>query len=488
MSATSTLTRKLGLWATISIVAGSVIGSSIFMKPSTMAAQLGSPMIMLGVWIFGGAISMIGASINAEIGAMMPVTGGQYVFFKKMYGDFFAYLYGWASFSVINTASIAAIAFIFSQYTEVFIHLPRFSTSTEHLITIHLPFLGNLFPLENAGVKSLTIILVVLLTGINARSVQASGRVQILFSAAKIIALLIMIGMIFFSGKGDAHHFVQNSSSFNHHPWVLIGGMVAALSGAFAAYDGWNNIGFVAGEINNPQKNIPRALFIGLGICILLYVLTSQAYLYMLPIDEMAKSNLVATDAVTKIVGPMGVGLIAFMVMLSTFGATNGNILACTRITFAMAQEGMFFRKYGAVHPRFNTPSKALWLHTMLICCFILTGSFDMLTDLFVFITWIFYGFAAFGIFILRRKMPDAERPYKAWGYPILPLFFVGFSLFYFVITLYTDITNYIDGKTPFISSVFGLLLTAAGIPLYFFFKKRYPHAEIISGTDQSSR
>ena len=469
----ASLTRKLGLWTTVSIVAGSVIGSSIFMKPAVMAGQLGSPLLLVVVWIAAGVISMMGAAVNAEIGAMLPVTGGQYVFFQKMYGDFFAYLYGWAAFAVINTASVAAIAFIFSQYAEYFIHLQRFAAAIEHSWQINLPFIGQLYPLENAGVKSLTILLILLLTWINCRSVKAGGRVQLLFSAAKIIALLMMVIMIFFSGKGNTHNFIQASSSVHLGGLALVGGIIAAMSGAFAAYDGWNNIGFVAGEIKEPGKNIPKGLFIGLGICILLYVLTNQAYLYILPIDTMAKSSLVATDALNPVMGNVGAGLIALLVMISTLGCTNGNILACPRVTFEMANRGYFFSSTGKVHPKYQTPSNAIWLHTLITCLFVLTGSFDMLTDLFVFVTWIFYGFGAFGVFILRKKMPDAERPYKVRGYPWVPLIFVLFTAFYFVMTLYTDINNYITGKTHFINSVFGLVLVLAGVPLYFYFKKK---------------
>ncbi len=471
MSTPTTLSRKLNLWATISIVAGSVIGSSIFMKPAVMAGQLGSPLLLLFVWIFAGAISMMGAAINAEIGAMLPVTGGQYVFFQKMYGNFFAYIYGWACFAVINTASVASIAYIFAQYAEYFFTFPRFLPAVEHYWQLNLPFMGQLYPLENIGVKTVTILVVALLTWVNSLSVKGGGSVQVLFSAIKVAALVLMIGIIFFSDKGSMHHFIEPSQHTGLKGWGVLAGIVAALSGAFAAYDGWNNIGFVAGEVKDPKKNIPRGLFIGLGICIVLYILTSQAYLYILPIDKMAGSKLVATDALQPILGNTGVGFIALLVMISAFGATNGNILACSRVTFAMANEGVFFKRIGKVHPRHKTPANALWLHCTWTCLFVLTGSFDMLTDLFVFITWIFYGFAAAGIFILRKKMPDADRPYKAWGYPLAPAIFIIFSAFYFILTLYSDINNYLTGKTHFISSVFGLALTIIGVPLYFYFR-----------------
>jgi basic amino acid/polyamine antiporter, APA family len=466
------LTRKLGLWTTVSLVAGSIIGSSIFMKPAVMSAQLGSPLLLVGVWIAAGIISLMGAAVNAEIGAMLPVTGGQYIFFQKMYGNFFAYLYGWACFSVINTASIASIAFIFSQYAETFVTLPRFSPPVEHSIEWSIPFIGNLYPLANAGVKMLTILLILVLTWVNCCSVKAGGRVQVLFSAAKVMALVLMVCLLLFSGKGDTAHFTQSSLNTDLSGFALVAGIIAAMSGAFAAYDGWNNISFVAGEIKQPGTNIPRGLFIGIITCIVLYVITNFAYLYVLPIDTMAKSTLVATDALTPVAGSAGAGVIAVLVMVSSLGCTNGNVLACARVSFEMSRQGYFFQAAGKVHPKFETPANALWLHTLICCLFVISGSFDMLTDMFIFITWIFYGFGAYGIFILRKKMPAADRPYKVHGYPWVPLLFVLFTAFYFVMTLYKDINDYLSGKTAFINSVFGLVLVLAGVPFYFYFRR----------------
>lgn len=291
------------------------------------------------------------------------------------------------------------------------------------------------------------------------------------FSVAKVGALVLLAGLIFFSGKGEVRHFTETPPGMTLSGTALVAGIIAAMSGAFAAYDGWNNIGFVAGEIKNPGRNIPRGLFIGLALCMLLYMLANQAYLYILPVDEMARSPLVATDALMPVAGSSGAGLIALLVMISTFGCVNGNILACARVTFEMAREGAFFRPAGRVDPRHHTPANALWLHAAWTSVFVFLGSFDMLTDTFVFVTWIFYGFGAFGIFILRRKMAGAERPYRAAGYPWLPALFVLFTLFYFGMTLYTDISNYLSGKSAFINSVYGLALTAMGVPLYFYFK-----------------
>jgi len=438
-----------------------------------MAGQLGSPLLLVGVWIAAGAISLMGAAVNAEIGAMLPVTGGQYVFFQKMYGNFFAYLYGWAAFAVINTASIASIAFIFSQYAETFVSLPHFSPALERSIHWYIPFIGKLYPLENAGVKTLTIVLIVTLTWVNCRSVKAGGTVQVLFSAAKIMALVVMACLLFFSGKGNTAHFTQSSSTIHLSGVALVAGIIAAMSGAFAAYDGWNNISFVAGEIKEPGRNIPKGMFIGVVTCICLYVITNLAYLYVLPVDAMAGSPLVAKDALFPVTGKAGAGFIALLVMVSSLGCTNGNILSCARVSFEMARQGCFFASTGKVHPKYQTPANALWLHTAVSCLFVVSGSFDMLTDLFIFVTWIFYGFGAYGIFILRKKMPAADRPYKVHGYPWMPLTFVLFTAFYFVMTLYTDINNYITGKTDFINSVFGLVLVLAGVPLYFYFRKK---------------
>ncbi|MBC7849586.1 MAG: amino acid permease [Chitinophagaceae bacterium] len=467
------LQRKLGALACVSIVVGAVIGSSIFMKPATMAGQLGSSQWLIIVWVGAGIISLFGGMINAEVGSVLPETGGQYIYFRHMYGDFFAFLAGWAGFMVVNTAAVAAIAFVFAEYAQYFFVLPRFDEVVEKSWVIPIPYVGKIYPLAQIGVKGLAMAVVLAVTWINYYSVRISGSFQVFFTALKVLVLLLLICLIFFSGKGDIGNFTMASSSIHLSGWALVGGLVAATSGALAAYDGWNNLGMVAGEIKNPQRNITRGLLIGIGICILMYILTNLAYLYMMNVDEMRGSVLVASDALYKVLGAAGGGLIALLVMVSTLGAVNGNVLPCARITFAMGLERHFFSWAGKVHPRFHTPANALWLHALWSCLFVFTGSFDMLTDMFVFITWIFYGFAGFGIFILRKKMPNAPRPYRVWGYPIVPAIFVAFTLFYFVLTIYNDILNYLDGKTPVINSVLGLLLTALGIPLYWYLKRK---------------
>jgi len=474
------LKPSFGLWASVSIVIGSIIGSGIFMKPASMAGQLGSPELLIVVWIGAGIITLFGALSNAEVAAMMPETGGQYVFFQKMYGDFFAFLYGWSGFAVLNTAGVASIAYVFGTYVEYFIDLPRLAPDVEKAIEIYIPFIGHIFPFENIGVKSVTIIVVMILTIINCRSTKTGGKLLMLLTFLKIIAIVLVVLGILFSGKGDTIHFFQDSSTINLTGWALVGGIVAATTGAFWGYDGWNNITFVAGEITNPQRNIPRSLLLGISTCIIIYVLVNFAYLYVLPIDEMASSAMVASDAAKIVMGIVGGGIIAMLVLLSTLGTTHGNILATSRISYAMAAEGNFFRSMGKVHPMFGTPANAIFIHGIWTSLLVLSGSFDTLTDMLIFLSYVFYGMSALGIFVLRKKMPLADRPYKVLGYPFVPGIFVLFTVFFLAITLFNDISNYLHGKTEIINSVFGIVLTCLGIPLYWYFRKNKKHAPVI--------
>jgi APA family basic amino acid/polyamine antiporter len=467
------LQKTIGLWSATSIVIGSVIGSSIFMKPATMAGQLGSPYLLIVVWIVAGIVSMFGAMAFAELGTMFPETGGQYVYLRKTYGDFIAYLYGWGSIAVINTAAIAAIAFVCAQYAADFIHVPHFDLVTERSIILHIPLIGDIMPLQNFGVKMLTIAIIIFLTIINYISVRSGNAIQFIATLLKALALIILVFGILFSGKGSAKNFFTNSNDFQLSGWSLFAAFMAATTGAFAAYDGWNNLGMVGGEIKNPGKNITKSLLMGLVACIIIYVLVSLAYMYVLPIDEMAKSPLVASDATAKVTGAAGGTFIAVLIVISTFGATSVNLLANARVVFAMSEARSFFQWGGRVHPRFRTPGNSVLILGIWSSLFVISGSFDILADMFIFMSWVFYGLVVAGVFVLRIKMPKAERPYRVKGYPLVPAIFILFTCFYLGTTVYNDISNYASGKAPFINSVFGMLLTAIGIPLYFYFKKR---------------
>jgi APA family basic amino acid/polyamine antiporter len=466
------LKRTLNLKATIAIVIGGVIGSGIFMKPALMASQLGSPILLLSVWIVAGLITLFGALSNAEVASMFPETGGQYVFFQKMYGDKFAFFYGWASVSVFNTAGNASIAYIFSQYMNYFIDLPRFSSVIEKSYFFHINFIGTIYPLENFGVKILTAFLIVLLTTLNYWSIKYGSILQQYLTGLKSVAIVLLIVGIFFSGNGSVANVVT-SSAVMPEGWSLVWAYMAALSGAFWAYDGWNNITFVAGEIEHPQKNIPKSLFYGLAFCILTYVLINLAYIYVLPIGHLKSSSLAASDAATVAWGSIGGSIIALMIVLSTLGSANANVLSTARVTYVMGQENKLFAWAGKIHLKNETPGNALILNAIWTLILIFSGSFDMLTDMLIFVSWFFYGMSALGIFILRFKMKNVPRPYKVWGYPYIPFLFVLFVVFYLSSTLYSDINNYLLGTTPIINSFLGIVIVCFGWPIHYFSNKK---------------
>lgn len=468
------LKSELGLATTILFVIGAVIGSGIFKKPALMAGEVGSPEIMLGIWVIAGVITLFGALTNAEVAGMISETGGQYIFFQRIYGEFTAFLYGWAIFIVIQTGSIASISYVFGEYSQVFVKLPHFPAALEKSIVLHIPLIGNIFPLDNIGVKAVTIGLIAFLSFINYLGVKFGGRVVAFFTSTKMLIMLFFVFMALFMTTGDFSNFTTGIPLADMPQKSLFLGIVAALSGAFWAYDGWNNVTYLAGEIKKPQRNIPIGLVVGTVIVILLYVLINIAYLYVLPMNEMAKSTLVAADAATKVLGTVGGAFIAAAVMVSTFGTSNGTIMASARVYYAMSNRGMFFSSIGKTHHKYFTPANALWLQLGWSALLVMSGTFDILTDMLIFVTWIFYMLGAIGVFILRRKMPDAFRPYKVWGYPVIPIIFIVFAFFFVIFTLYNDIVGYIAGRYQIINSVFGLLLMSTGIPFYFVFKKIY--------------
>lgn len=471
MSSGTGLAKKIGFWAATSIIIGSIIGSGVFMKPASMAEQLASPVWLALVWIIAGMFSLFGSLIYAELGAMMPETGGIYVYFKKIFGNFIAFLYGWAAFSVINTAAVAAIAFVCAAYADYFLHLPGFSDDVVRSCVWHLPFIGDLYPLKDFGIKMLAVFLVLVFTLLNYLSTKAGSIFQLISTIIKVGIIGMLVLGIFVSGDGSFNNFIAAENP--KQGAALISGIVAAMTGAFFAYDGWINIASMAGEVKQPQKNIPRSLFLGVFVCVVVYVLVNQAYLYVLPVEKIATSSLVAADAVGVALGKTGEALIAAMIVICTIGAINANVMAPARITYAMGNDEVFSPWTGREHKKFQTPGNALWLHGIWTCVFIITGSFDMLADMFVFVTWIAYGLGAVGILMLRKKLPNAERPYKIWGHPVVTLLFIGFTVFYLVTTLYNDINNYLHQRQPIINSLLGLIITAAGIPVYFYYKKK---------------
>jgi APA family basic amino acid/polyamine antiporter len=473
--------RTIGLSTAIALVIGTIIGSGIFMRPAEMAALLGSPILIFSVWIVAGLFTMLSVMVLAEVAAMIPETGGPYAFMRHMYGNFWSYLYGWAAFAVINCAGGAGIAFITSQYLEYFFTLPRFSPEIEQSVVLHIPLVGDLLPLQNFGVKSLTIFLLCLLTFISYRSTKTSGLLMSVFAAAKVAAIILLVGGLFISGKGSFSNFIQSSEIINPAGFALVTALVAASNGALQAFDGSSNMLYLTGEIKDPGRNIPRSLFIGLSACIVIYLLINAAMIYVLPVDKMADSSLVASDAATIAFGIIGGGLIAFLISLSVLGTTASNVFTPPRMTFAMAKDRHFFQVAGRIHPKFHTPGNALVVHLGVMILMVLSGSFFILADMYIFITWTFNLMLMIGLFILRKKMPDKERPYRVWGYPWVPIIVILFNAFYLIITLIDDIQNYIEGKTRLMNSVFGLVITAAGIPLYYYFRWKYKKDNVVS-------
>jgi APA family basic amino acid/polyamine antiporter len=323
-----------------------------------------------------------------------------------------------------------------------------------------------------------------LLTAINYRGVALGGKVQLVFTTLKVAALGFIVLCAFAIGNGSFANFSidsinTNGSSAIPQGWDLLSAIVMALSGAFWAYDGWNNITYIAGEVKNPSKNIPKALFIGMMIIITVYVLINVAYLYIMPVQSMASSQLVAVD-ITKLIitslnpslAYLATGFVAIAIMISTFGTSNGTILVSSRVYYAMSKQGLFFPSLGKIHPTFKTPANALIIQGIWSSILVFSGTFDTLTDMLIFVSWIFYALGAFGIFILRKKMPDAPRPYKVWGYPFIPAIFTLFAFVFVVYTVYNDIDMYNKGINPVINSVFGLFLVAIGIPFYVYFQR----------------
>ena len=461
----SGLLTKLGLFTALMIVISSMIGSGIFKKIAPMAGELNSGGLILICWLVAGIITLLGSATNAEIAGLIAEPGGQYVYFKKMYGKGFAFLYGWSCFSVIQSASIASIGYVFSESVNAILPLPRLSGSLESF-----SILGLFTPLDNFGVKALTITTILFLTAANYIGVVIGGYINNIFTVLKVLGIIIIIilGLTISGGQiENAAPLLEAPDTEYSSSLGLFGAMFAAMLGAFWAYDGWNNIGYLGGEVKNPKKNIPIALFVGVSIVIVVYMITNFTFLYIMPVDEIVniaktENSIIAVEVIRKFLGSEGAFLISVLIMVATFGTTNGSVLASPRIYFAMARDKVFFKSAGNCHSRFRTPHTSLLIQGVWSSVLVLSGTFDQLTDMLIFASFIFYGSGAFGVFVLRKKMKDVHRPYKVFGYPWIPGFFVLFCILLVVVTI---IQNPRDAGI-------GFLLVLIGLPLYFIWKK----------------
>jgi basic amino acid/polyamine antiporter, APA family len=428
------LPRKLGLLDATVIVVGTVIGSAIFLVPGAVARSLPSAGLILTVWALTGVLTFCGALAYAELGAMMPHTGGQYVYLREAYGPLVGFLSGWASFLVIQSGSIATLAAGFSIYLSYFVKLGP------------------------VGAKLASVLLIAVLTAVNYRGVRLGAGVQRVFTFLKLVGLAAVVVSAFLAPRhveAAAPPAVFSASSFG-----------VAMIACLWAYEGWNCVSFVAGEVKRPERNLLLSLALGTGALIAIYLIANIAYLRVLSVPAIEAADRVAATVAEATMGPMGGTLVSLTILLSIAGAANGAILTFARIYFAQAHDGLFFRAAGNIHRRFETPHVSIVVQGVWVSLLALAGSYEILFSYVIFAAWIFYGMAVLGVIVLRRKAPDAPRPYRMWGYPVTPLLFAGIS-FWFV-------GNTIASKPG--PSLAGLAIVAAGIPVYYLWRRIASH------------
>jgi basic amino acid/polyamine antiporter, APA family len=424
------LPRKLGGLDATLIVIGIVIGSGIFLLPNLIARALPSAPAIIAVWVATGVLSYFGALAYAELGAMMPATGGQYVFLREAYGPWCAFLCGWVFVLAVLPGGIAFLAVGFSIYLDRFV------------------------PLTPAMRNVVAIALVMVLSAVNYLGVTESAWTQRIFTSLKIVGLAIVIGVALFS---PVHARAVAAAP------VSYAGIGLAATACLMAYNGWSYMSFVAGEVKDPERNLPRSLAIGMCMVMALYVSANVAYMRVMTIPEIAATERVGAAVAERTMGPAGGTVLAAVVLLSIVGAVNGCILTGARVPFAQARDGYFFSRFGRVHPRFATPAFAIGVQAVWTAVVILTGSYETLASYTIVSAWLFYTLSVAAVWVLRRKMPDAPRPYRMWGYPVTLWLFVLVSIWFLIDALVNQ------PKT----SLIALGIAAAGIPFYFIWRRR---------------
>lgn len=454
------LKRVIGLPTSILIVAGIMIGSGVFKKIAPMSLSLMSEPYILLAWISAGLISIFGAFTYSGLANLTNETGGLYEYIRLIYGDFIAYLFGWTYFMIVGSGSIAALAFVFSQSADALLHFPVLVPGLSDFSIAQV-----IFPFRGLSIKILAAIMIILLTIINIRGVKNAGKLNNVITTAKILGILLLIiaGIFYTAGHTEISHETNPVHSLTGA--ALFSGFFGALLSALWAYDGWANITFVTGELKNPERNLPYAIIGGVGIATILYVLLNWVYMTVLPVKELAlipEHKIAAAVVSETLFGRAGSTLIVVLILVCTFGALNGCIISYPRISFRMAQENVFFKKAAWVHPVFNTPYIALAFSGVWSCILVFTGSFDEITNLVVFSTYLFFGLAAAGL--IRMKMQKRISK-KVIGYPVIPVIIILFSLALVINTLIVQTR----------ASFLGLLLMFSGVPFYFWFKRNKP-------------
>jgi basic amino acid/polyamine antiporter, APA family len=454
------LVRGLGPWASAAIVIGTMVGTGIFLKPSEMAREGRFVSIVFAAWIAGALLSIFGALAYAELGAAIPEAGGEYAYLRRGLGPMWGYLFGWMHSIVGRPSSAASIAAGMMQFLSFF--LPAVATP---LFTVHIAIPGlaswiHPYIFVFTWAQPLAVFWLLLMTGINYLGVRLGGGVQVFLTSIKILSVILIIGVAFLLPGTGAHPpdaLWPGSASTG-----LLTAFLAALAAALWAYDGWEDLNLVGSEVKDPQRNFPRALVGGVSFVALIYILFSAACLKVLPFESVAHSQHVASDVVERVIGHGAAFWITLAMVISALGSMNSSILSGARVPYAMARDGIFFKIADGIHPKYRTPGRALIFQGVLASIMALSGTFEELTNLFIFAGWIFYGLAVVSLFRLRKLEPDLHRPYRCWGYPWVPGLFVLGAL---VLTVNLWLVR--PGR-----STIGLLLILAGLPFYWYWQR----------------
>lgn len=446
------LARDLNVRHATALVVGIIIGSGIFLVPTEMMQAVGSAKVVFLVWIVGGILSFFGAVTYAELGAMKPGAGGEYIYVRDAFGPLLGFLYAWTWMTIGKPASIATVAIGMVRVLGNFSLLSFLKTEL-----IGFPVLSEHISITLGHMLAVTVI--ALFTGLNYIGVKRAGDFQVVFTILKVLMILSIAVVCFGSGAGDFGNF---ASTYEGARGGVTGFMIALIA-ALWAYDGWNNLVMVAGEVRNPERDIPIALIFGVAVVAFLYMLTNAAVQYMMPASDVAAVQRPASDAMRLAAGAVGAGLVSAGMALSMLVTINGQILTGARINYAVARDGYFFSSLAIVHPRYHTPSVSLIVSAVLTSILILVGgNFQQLFSLAIFAAWLFYMIAASSIFVFRKREPNTPRPYKTLGYPVVPALFVAASAVLLYYSFATNLRN----------SLWGSLVILAGVPVYYGFAR----------------
>jgi APA family basic amino acid/polyamine antiporter len=460
MSTSKQLNRSLGLGMVVVVVIANILGSGVYKKIAPMAAEVHSSGWVLICWVLAGVISLLGALCNAEVAGLLADTGGEYVYYQKIYNRFFAFLFGWSLFTVIQTAAISSLAYVFAQSLNNIVHLPPLLSSWSGFS------IGGIFyPFQDFNVKVTAIGLIILLTWFNSRGIKTGAGFSTFILLLVLAGILTIVVFGLRSGASNLHNAFQMPE--NSAKPVSMSAIFTAMLAAFWAYQGWASVGYVGGEIKNAKRNLPVGIIIGIFVVITIYLLVNTTYLSLLPVTKLeeiyhSQNSIAAVEAVKVFWGDSGAIFISTIIAVTTLSCTHATILVSCRPYYAMAKQGLFFAGTGKLNDKM-APSNSLWLQGVWAFLLVLSGTFDQLTDMIIFSVFLYYGATTLGVFILRKRMPDSPRPYKVWGYPVVPAIVVLFCAVLFINTIFSRPRE----------AAIGAVLMLTGVPFYFWFRRR---------------